>query len=268
MISQPSLTNSSPARLRRFVGLRRSFLAPLFLASMTAVCAGASVPKKAGTYAIIKTTAGDLVVELFPKAAPNTVENFTKLAGNGFYRGIIFHRVIPNFMAQTGDPTGTGSGGPGYQFADEINADALGLGAQKFGESPHRNVVGRKLQQVVFKKLGITSQAQLDARMTQVRSEMARYDSRSVKEVLTELGYSFTEGLPSKPPIRGALAMANAGPNTNGSQFFINQVDTPHLSGMHTVFGQLVSSSEFLDKIIAAGNGATKIKDIEIVERK
>src|SRR6478672_7494999 len=96
--------------------------------------------------ATIHTSHGDIQLELYPEDAPKTVDNFTKLAGEGFYDGVIFHRVIPDFMIQGGDPTGTGSGGPGYQFEDEANE--------------HRVV-------------------------------------------------------------RGALAMANAGPNTNGSQFFI-----------------------------------------------
>jgi len=115
--------------------------------------------------ATIHTNHGPIPIELFDDDAPKTVANFTKLVGDNFYDGVIFHRVIPDFMIQGGDPTGTGSGGPGYTFEDEFN--------------------DRKV-------------------------------------------------------VRGALAMANAGPNTNGSQFFIVTTDAaPWLDGKHTVFGQV-----------------------------
>jgi cyclophilin family peptidyl-prolyl cis-trans isomerase len=125
--------------------------------------------------ATLHTNHGAIEVELFPDEAPKTVENFTKLAGEGFYDGIIFHRVIPDFMIQGGDPTGTGSGGPGYQFEDEFNEHEV---------------------------------------------------------------------------VRGALAMANAGPNTNGSQFFIVTTQSASwLNGKHTVFGRVTSGLDVADKI-------------------
>ena len=127
------------------------------------------------THATMQTNHGSIELELFDEDAPKTVGNFTKLARDGFYDGVIFHRVIPDFMIQGGDPTGTGSGGPGYQFEDEFN------------------------------------------------------------ENLVE---------------RGALAMANAGPNTNGSQFFIVTADAcPWLDGKHTVFGRVVSGMDVVDAI-------------------
>jgi peptidyl-prolyl cis-trans isomerase B (cyclophilin B) len=127
------------------------------------------------TNATIQTNHGAIEVELFDEDAPKTVENFTKLARDGFYNGVIFHRVIPDFMIQGGDPTGTGSGGPGYQFEDEAN---------------------------------------------------------------------------QHPVVRGALAMANAGPNTNGSQFFIVTAEaTPWLDGKHTVFGRVTSGMDVVDAI-------------------
>jgi len=144
--------------------------------------------------AIFHTTAGDLTCELFPKQAPKTVENFVGLAtgtkdwtnpntrkkqhGAPLYNGTIFHRVIPNFMIQGGDPLGTGEGGPGYSFEDEFSSDL-------------------------------------------------RFD------------------------VPGRLAMANSGPNTNGSQFFITEVPTPHLDGRHTIFGQCTPESVELVKQIA-----------------
>ncbi|HEV2902573.1 MAG TPA: peptidylprolyl isomerase [Gaiellaceae bacterium] len=128
--------------------------------------------------ATLHTSEGAIELELYPVEAPKTVENFVKLARDGFYDGVIFHRVIPDFMIQGGDPTGTGMGGPGYEFEDEFNE--------------HRVV-------------------------------------------------------------RGALAMANAGPNTNGSQFFIVTAEaTPWLDGKHTVFGQVTSGMDVVDRICEA----------------
>lgn len=124
----------------------------------------------------IETTLGDIYADLYETEAPKTVGNFVTLAKKGFYDGIIFHRVIPNFMIQTGDPTGTGMGGPGYQFADEF-------------------------------------------------SSKLRHD---------------------KP---GVLSMANAGPNTNGSQFFITEVPTPFLDDKHAVFGQVTQGMDVVLKI-------------------
>jgi peptidyl-prolyl cis-trans isomerase B (cyclophilin B) len=125
--------------------------------------------------ATLHTNHGAIEVELHDEDAPKTVENFRKLAGDGFYDGVIFHRVIPDFMIQGGDPTGTGSGGPGYSFEDEFN---------------------------------------------------------------------------DHPVARGALAMANAGPNTNGSQFFIVTAEAcDWLNGKHTVFGRVTNGMDVVDAI-------------------
>lgn len=132
-------------------------------------------PAKAYT-ATISTNKGDIVIQLFPEFAPNTVNNFVFLAKEGFYDGLLFHRVISNFMVQGGDPTGTGRGGPGYRFADEFAGNPLTHGT-------------------------------------------------------------------------GALSMANAGPNTNGSQFFITHAPQPHLNRKHTVFGQVKTGQDVLDAI-------------------
>lgn len=126
--------------------------------------------------AIMKTDKGDIVLELFADKTPVTVNNFIFLAREGFYEGIIFHRVIADFMVQGGDPTGKGSGGPGYRFADEFHP--------------------------------------------------------SLKH--------------SKP---GILSMANAGPGTNGSQFFITHIPTPWLDGKHSVFGQVIGGMDVLMSI-------------------
>jgi peptidyl-prolyl cis-trans isomerase B (cyclophilin B) len=142
--------------------------------------------------ATIKTSRGDVKVALFAKEAPNSVNNFVFLSREGFYNGTKFHRVIANFMVQGGDPTGTGTGGPGYKFADEVGP----------GNVPHRHG-------------------------------------------------------------KGSLSMANAGPNTNGSQFFITHAPQPHLDGKHTVFGTVVSGQDIVDSI---KQGDT-IQSIEIEEK-
>ena len=127
------------------------------------------------TNATLQTNHGTIVLELFDEDAPKTVENFTKLASDGFYDGVVFHRVIEDFMIQGGDPTGTGSGGPGYQFEDEFN---------------------------------------------------------------------------DHPVVHGSLAMANAGPNTNGSQFFIVTAEAcPWLDGKHTVFGRVTGGMDVVEAI-------------------
>ena len=126
--------------------------------------------------ATIETNKGIIELELYPQHAPKTVNNFVFLSREGFYDGISFHRVISDFMIQGGDPTGTGRGGPGYSFKDEVEGNPL----------THE---------------------------------------------------------------RGAISMANAGPNTNGSQFFITHSQQPHLNGKHTVFGKVVKGQEVVNAI-------------------
>jgi cyclophilin family peptidyl-prolyl cis-trans isomerase len=144
--------------------------------------------------ATLHTTAGPVTVELFDEDAPKTVENFRKLSQDGFYDGLTFHRVIRDFMIQGGCPEGTGTGGPGYTFEDEINEHKIA---------------------------------------------------------------------------RGALAMANAGPNTNGSQFFIVTTEAaPWLDGKHTVFGQVTQGMEAVDSIEATDTGpGDRPLEPQIIER-
>jgi cyclophilin family peptidyl-prolyl cis-trans isomerase len=144
--------------------------------------------------ATLQTTAGSIAVELFDEQAPKTVANFRKLAGDGFYDGLLFHRVIRDFMIQGGCPLGTGTGGPGYTFEDEINEHKV---------------------------------------------------------------------------IRGALAMANAGPNTNGSQFFIVTTDAaPWLDGKHTVFGRVRGGMDAVDAIEATPtDDRDRPREPQVIER-
>ncbi|TGJ98613.1 peptidylprolyl isomerase [Leptospira langatensis] len=238
-----------------------------------------ALPEKKAIYAVIQTSQGDMVFELFDKDAPYTVQNFIDLAQgekeftlrNGqpqkrpFYDGLTFHRVIENFMIQGGCPYGDGSGTPGYKFADEINARSLGLDKQKIGQVPYYMSY---LQRYVTQELGIRSQKEFEDRKEELESNFEKAKGLSVMEVLYRLGYRYNEVVQSHKAIKGALAMANAGPNTNGSQFFVNQVDTPHLDGLHTVFGQIVSGSDVIDKVIASGNGKTTIRRVLIFDRR
>jgi peptidyl-prolyl cis-trans isomerase B (cyclophilin B) len=134
----------------------------------------------------IETERGLIELELYPQNAPKTVNNFVFLAGEGFYDGVTFHRVISNFMIQGGDPTGTGTGGPGYRFEDEVKGNPL------------------------------------------------KHET-------------------------GVISMANAGPNTNGSQFFITHSPQPHLDGKHTVFGKVLRGQDVVDAI-RQGDRILKVK--------
>jgi peptidyl-prolyl cis-trans isomerase B (cyclophilin B) len=139
----------------------------------------------------METDRGNVILELYPEHAPETVNNFVFLSRQGFYDGIVFHRVIASFMIQGGDPTGTGTGGPGYNFADEVRSNPL----------THET---------------------------------------------------------------GVISMANAGPNTNGSQFFITHSPQPHLDGKHTVFGRVVEGQDVVD-VIAQGD---RIISVTVAEKQ
>ena len=157
-----------------------------------------SIDKANNYQVVIHTDSGDITLKLFADKTPYTVNNFVFLARQGFYDGTIFHRVIKNFMVQGGDPTGTGRGGPGYQFKDE-----------------------------------------------------------------------FVSTLRHDQP--GILSMANAGPNTNGSQFFITHVPTPWLDGKHSVFGQVVKGMDIVNSIperdpVHPQYPGVKILSVEIIE--
>ncbi|TGL21598.1 peptidylprolyl isomerase [Leptospira bourretii] len=236
------------------------------------------LPEKPAIYAVFTTTSGDLVLELYDTAAPKTVQNFIDLAQGEkefktdkgserrpYYDGLKFHRVIENFMAQGGCPRGDGTGGPGFQIEDEINGKALGLDKVKIKDAPQYQ---SQLQRAVLAEFKIQSRAEFEEKRTEVEKAYQEAMELPVLEVLHRVGYRYNEVLPSQKAVRGALAMANAGPNTNGSQFFINQVDTPHLDGLHTVFGFLVSGYDVLDRIIEKGNLQTTIRKVVIIDKR
>lgn len=238
---------------------------------------------------VIQTTIGDIEVELFQSETSNTVANFVGLAEGTkeftdsktgkkvtrpYYDGLIFHRVIKNFMIQGGCPLGNGRGGPGYTFADEIDATALGLDKIKAFDpqkGPHRFLMirsqeefQRNLLMPLFRAMNIDSQEEFDKRKKEFE---ARLSSLTLKEAYENMGYVYSENGSEHPPVRGSLAMANAGPNTNGSQFFINLADTDWLTGKHTVFGKVVKGMDVVDKIGAVDVDAGKkpLKDVKII---
>ncbi len=226
----------------------------------------------------MQTTAGDIYIELFEQDAPATVANFVELAEGKkeftdakskqkakrpFYDGLKFHRVIKNFMLQGGCPLGTGTGDPGYKFKDEINAVSLGLDSIKVQDAQY---AAREAQMYVGRKLNLQSQADVEARMPEIQQEMAQLAEMNLADLYAASGYVYDPALQSHQAVRGALAMANSGPNTNGSQFFINQIDTPWLDGKHTVFGQVVKGLEVVDKICnAPANQDQPAPEIKIV---
>lgn len=223
---------------------------------------------EANPLVMIETTKGDIIIELYPKAAPKTVENFVGLAEGTkeftdtdgakvkrpYYNDLIFHRVIPGFMIQGGDIQGDGRGGPGYQFEDEISLGALGLDKIKLKDSPqYQREAQAAARERVFAKLKIKSQADLDKKRDQAnklfQSELQQTQNLTVAEALKAAGYQYNENLPSVPVSQYTIAMANAGPNTNGSQFFLNLVDNFFLNGKHTVFGKVLKGRSTLEKI-------------------
>jgi cyclophilin family peptidyl-prolyl cis-trans isomerase len=238
---------------------------------------------------VIQTTLGDIEVELFQSETSKTVANFIGLAeGNKefedsktgkkvkrpYYNGLIFHRVIQNFMIQGGCPLGNGRGGPGYTFADEIDAAALGLDKIKAFDpkkGPHRFLMIRSQEEYqrnilmpLFRAMNINSQEELDQRKKELE---ARLDKLTLKEAYENMGYVYSENGSENPPLRGSLAMANSGPNTNGSQFFINLADTDWLTGKHTVFGKVVKGMDVVDKIgaVKVDSGQKPVKDVKII---
>lgn len=238
---------------------------------------------------VIKTSLGDIDVELFEDEAPKTASNFIGLAEGTkefkdiktgkkvkrpFYDGLIFHRVIKNFMIQGGCPLGNGTGGPGYTFDDEIDAKALGLDELKAFDNrtgPHRFLMIRSQQDFernltipIFKAMNIKSQKELDERKDEFK---ARLEKLTIKEAYENMGYVYSENGSKHAPDRGSLTMANSGPNTNGSQIFINLVDTDWLAGKHTVFGKVIKGMDVIDNIgdVKVDSDNKPVKDVKII---
>lgn len=269
----------------------RKFLAVLSLLLWVQPVLAQEVKKEdpANPVVIMKTNQGDIHLELFKNAAPKTVANFIGLAEGTkeftdpktrkktkrpYFDGQIFHRVIRGFMIQGGDPLGSGRGSPGYRFEDEINADQLGLdkikAIQKNGSPhPYLGIRNKKDYQraIIFplwRKLKIKDQKEWAARKEEL-SEIVK--NITLKGVYENRGYVYDNKLKSYRPLRGYIAMANTGPNSNGSQFFINLVNTPHLTGKHTVFGKVIKGMEVVEKIgrTRVGAGSKPVEDVKII---
>ncbi len=273
----------------------RSFVALLALAALSISALPAS-PEDAPAAparprAVVKTSLGEFTLELFSDEAPKTVRNFLDLAEGQrawkdprsgeerrtpFYDGLTFHRVIDGFMIQGGCPRGDGTGSPGYAFEDEINADSLGLDRTKFFENgaPHpwagiqsQQDFSRLFVQPWLQSLGITSQEQIQARQKELDEKLQQtLNTISLKQLYELQGYKYDANLKSSPPVKGVIAMANSGPNTNGSQFFVNLGDTPHLRGKHTVFGRVVAGMDVVEKIgkVPVGPQAKPVQPVTI----
>jgi cyclophilin family peptidyl-prolyl cis-trans isomerase len=225
------------------------------------------------TRVVITTSLGTVVAELFDDQAPATVANFIALAEGEkpftdpktgmeakrpFYDGLVFHRVIKGFMIQGGCPLGQGNSGPGYKFKDEINAKSLGLDKEMamLGDDlhPQCQYMQRDFMRVVLRPkmeaMGITPESTMEQKQKAFDAVLKDARALTLQDFYEKLGYVYDANLPpSSKPLRGVLAMANSGPGTNGSQFFINLGDTPHLAGKHTVFGKVVVGMETVDAI-------------------
>jgi len=238
------------------------------------------LPDEKAIYSVIKTSEGDILLKLYDKMAPKTVQNFIdlaqgekeytdpktgKLSKEPYYDGTVFHRVIPNFMIQAGDRLGNGTGGPGYKFNNEISGKSLGLDKIKVKDFKYigKQDVNMYAQTVLFKKLNIKSKEDLDKKKDELNKEYAAFmkelPGMTVLDFYTALGFSYDNSLTSHKAVKGSLAMANAGPGSNGSQFFINLVDTPWLDGKHTVFGEVVEGMDIAEKIVKKGNSNSTI---------
>ncbi len=172
---------------------------------------------------VLKTSKGDVTIELNADAAPKAATNFAALAKSGYYNGLTFHRVIPSFMIQGGDPDGNGKGGVsvfGATFEDEINAQSYGLDKKSLSDLAKDQPIPDELKNL------------------------------TLQQYYEKQGYTYNDKLQSLPLKRGSVAMANRGPNTNGSQFFIVQGDNlTWLEGKYTVFGTVTSGMEAVDAI-------------------
>jgi cyclophilin family peptidyl-prolyl cis-trans isomerase len=223
----------------------------------------------------IRTSLGTITCKLYDAGCPLTVRTFCELAdgtratpdpktgqltNRPFYDGLTFHRVVPGFMIQGGDPKGDGTGGPGFQFKDEINAVSLGLDKETAlqGDQLHpqcaymgAQFVGAYIEpKLIGRGIGPTSTA--EQRNAAIAAILPQLQTITLMQFYSDIGYRYDATLPpSKRPIRGVLAMANSGANTNGSQFFINLGDTPHLTGKHTVFGEVVAGMDVATAIAA-----------------
>lgn len=238
---------------------------------------------------LMRTSRGDVYLELFPQAAPRNVANFIALAhgevplvtavtpesrsASGqtpqyWYDNLAFHRVLPGYIIQSGAPQTQGSPVPDIELDDEINARQLGLHEEKLLDSagnPHpwlnlqdAEDFQREVLVPLYRELGITSPQMLETRQSEIFSTLR---DMTLQQAYENMGYRYNDRLPSRQPLRGAVAMAEAKPNSNRSEFFITLTDTPWLAGRTTIIGQVVEGMDIVDGInqaaVLRGNSTT-----------
>jgi len=253
-------------RLLSVLMLSGSGLAAADLASATA-----AMENPANPLMLMRTSRGDIYLELFPQAAPRNVANFIALAEARvplfdinttttvtpfYYDGLNFHRILRNYLVQTGAPRALNAPVPEYLVEDEINARQFGLHEQRvldpFGKPhPWLNLgdsadFQREILEPLYRRLGISSAAAVTARQFEIHETL---QAMTLRQAYENQGYRYNDRLVSREPLRGSVAMAGSGPNTNAAEFFITLVDAPWLAGKATIIGRVVEGMEIVDRI-------------------
>ncbi|NKB31509.1 MAG: hypothetical protein GKR91_00205 [Pseudomonadales bacterium] len=244
-----------------------------------ALSAQAAMEDRSNPLILLSTSTGDIFIELLPNEAPNNVENFLALAHGEvefidpnsntrfkprYFDGMQFHRVVPEFVVQAGSPFYNPLGAPDNLLQDEINADSLGLDRlpvmdEQGNFNPILNIGNRvEFHDVLLKSLFNSMNIESEAEMLEQQYEVLEIlQGLTVKQAYENQGYRYTDNTPTRGIIRGVVALANAGPNQNGPEFFIALQDSPWLNGKHTVIGRVVEGLETADAI-----GSTEIDPI------
>ena len=220
---------------------------------------------------LMRTSRGDVYIELFPESAPRNVANFIALAEGkvelfdvnsaqsvtpNYYDGKTFHRILRNYLVQSGGSSAVQDPRPEYTLDDEINARDLGLNDIKVIDETGAPNAWLNLQDnedfqsqillPLYKKLDIRSAEQVEARQFELHKMLSEM---TLLQAYENQGYQFNNRLPARVPVRGSVAMANSGPNTNQSEFFITLVDSPWLAGKTTIIGEIVEGMDIVDRI-------------------
>lgn len=233
--------------------------------------ATAAMDNPANPLMLMRTSRGDIYLELYPAAAPRNVANFIALAEARvplfdistsstvtphYYDGLVFHRILRNYLVQAGAPRSPNAPVPEYLVEDEINARQFGLHEQKvldvFGKPhPWLNLEDNARFQAeilvpLYRRLGISSPEAVEARQFEIHDALR---AMTLRQAYENQGYRYNERLVSREPLRGSVAMAGSGPNTNAAEFFITLVDAPWLAGRATIIGRVVEGMEIVDRI-------------------
>jgi peptidyl-prolyl cis-trans isomerase A (cyclophilin A) len=268
MVRQNTIYN----RLHRLLAII-SLLAALLPAKLWAdtTSARAAMEDSSNPLLLVSTTAGNIYLELFPDEAPSNVANIQALIEGEveivdfenrqvftprFYDGMRFHRVIPELLIQTGSPYSNVFGGPETYLPDEINANSLGLDRMpvvmpdgsfnSILQLSNREAIEQKILLPLYRAMGIDSNEEINQQQFEINQ---RLRSMSVKQAFENLGYRYTERFLTRSITRGTVAMANSGPNTNGSEFFISLTESAWWNGRYTVIGQVVEGMETVEQI-------------------